>query len=188
VVTAVIGLVSESLKNLLEAEMSPSSAVTLLSPADPSSLPSRVNLFLYRLCPNPQLRNQGFTVAPDNPGQLVAPPLVLNLYYLLTTYAPLDGQFGLADAHTIMAEAMRVLHEHPIVPQERLEPGLHQGEVKVTLDHTDIEELSKVWTALTKDFRLSAVYEVSFAPVPARGRVPAAPPVARTDLRLEVVR
>ena len=62
-----IGLVSESLKNLLEAEMSPSSAVTLLSPADPSSLPSRVNLFLYRLCPNPQLRNQGFTVAPDNP-------------------------------------------------------------------------------------------------------------------------
>lgn len=183
-----IGLVSESLKNLLEAEMSPASAVTLLSPADAGSQQSRVNLFLYWLCPNPQLRNQSYTVTPDDPGLLVAPPLVLNLYYMLTAYAPIDGQFGLADSHTIMAEAMRVLHEHPIVPQERLEPGLRQGEVKVTLHCADVEELSKVWTALTKDFRLSAVYEVSYAPIPARGRGPAAPLVTSADLRLEVTR
>jgi hypothetical protein len=182
----VIGLVSESLKNLLEAEMSPSSPVTLLSPADASSQQSRVNLFLYWLCPNPQLRNQIPMADPNDPAQLVAPPLILNLYYMLTTYAPLDPQLGLADAHTIMAEAMRVLHENPIVPQGRLEPGLNQGEVKVTLHCADVEELSKVWTALTKDFRLSAIYEVSYAPVPARGRIAAAPPVARTDLQLEV--
>jgi hypothetical protein len=182
----VIGLVSESLKNLLENEMSPSSAVTILSPADASSQQSRVNLFLYWLCPNPQLRNQTPVAAPDDPNMLAAPPLVLNLYYMLTTYAPIDGQFGLADAHTIMAEAMRVLHEHGIVPQERLEPGLTQGEVKVTLHSADVEELSKVWTALTKDFRLSAVYEVSYVPIPARGRTTAARPVAAADLRLEV--
>ncbi|MFI7128815.1 DUF4255 domain-containing protein [Nonomuraea sp. NPDC050153] len=179
---------SESLKNLLEAEMSPSSPVTLLSPADAGSQQSRVNLFLYWLCPNPQLRNQSPTPLPDDPAQFADPPLVLNLYYMLTTYAPIDGQFGLADSHTIMAEAMRVLHEHPIVPQERLEPGLRQGEVKVTLHSADVEELSKVWTALTKDFRLSAVYEVSYAPIPARGRGPVAKPVASTDLDLKVIK
>jgi hypothetical protein len=183
----VIGLVSESLKNLLEAEMSPSGVVTLLSPTDPSSQQTRVNLFLYWLCPHPQLRNLVPTVAPDNPEQFLAPPLALNLYYLLTAYAPLDGQLGLADSHTIMAEAMRVLHEHPIVPQNRLEPGLRQGEVKVTLHSADVEELSKVWTALTKDFRLSAVYEVSFAPVPALGRRAIPRRVESTDVRLEVV-
>jgi hypothetical protein len=179
VVTTVIGLVSESLKNLLEAEMSPSSPVTLLSPADDSPQQARVNLFLYWLRPNPQLRNQS-----GDPTLLVAPPLVLNLYYLLTAYAPLDGQVGLADAQTIMAEAMRVLHERPIVPQERLEGGLTQGEVKVTLHSADVEELSKVWTALTKDFRLSAVYEVSYAPVPSRTPSTPAKPVERTELRL----
>ncbi|MFI9561182.1 DUF4255 domain-containing protein [Nonomuraea endophytica] len=183
-----IGLVSESLKNLLEAEMSPANPVTLLSPADASSQQSRVNLFLYWLRPHPQLRNQLPTVSNDDPAQLVAPPLVLNLYYLLTAYTPLDGQSGLADAHTIMAEAMRVLHEHPILPESRLEPGLRQGEVKVTLHSADVEELSKVWTALTKDFRLSAVYEVSFAPVVARGRIPAAPQVEAVDLRVEVTK
>ncbi|MET8052870.1 MULTISPECIES: DUF4255 domain-containing protein [unclassified Streptosporangium] len=183
-----IGQVSESLKNLLEAEMSPASPVTLLSPADTSSQQSRVNLFLYWLRPHPQLRNQLPAIAPDDPGRLVTPPLVLNLYYLLTSYTPLDGQFGLADSQTIMAEAMRVLHEHPIVPQEHLEPGLRQGEVKVTLHCADVEELSKVWTALTKDFRLSAVYEVSYAPVPARGRTPVARPVETTRLGVEVTR
>lgn len=182
-----IGAVSESLKNLLEAEMSPAGRITLLSPADPSSEQTRINLYLYWLCPNPQLRNQQFIPAPDDPTQLVAPPLVLNLYYLLTPYAPLDGQLGLADAHTMMAEAMRVLHEHPIVPQQHLEPGLLQGEVKVTLHHSDVEELSKVWTALSKDYRLSAVYEVAFAPIPARGRKPAGRRVEEIDLQLDVI-
>ncbi len=49
-----IGLISESLKNMLEAQMSPSIKVALLSPADSSSQQSWINLFLYRVVSAPQ--------------------------------------------------------------------------------------------------------------------------------------
>jgi Pvc16 N-terminal domain len=177
-----IGLISESLRNLLEAEMTPVTKVTLLSPADTSSQQKRINLFLYRVTPNPFLNNGDWLPKPGAPGRLVLPPLAVNLYYLLTAYAQLDPQTGLADAHGLMAEAMRVLHEHPIVPQAFLENGLEQGEVKVTLHGTDVEELSKVWTALNKEYRLSAVYEVAYAEIPARRERPMPPRAEVIDL------
>jgi Pvc16 N-terminal domain len=177
-----IGLISESLRNLLEAEMTPATKVTLLSPADTSSQQKRINLFLYRVTPNPFLNNRDWLPKPGVPGRLVLPPLAVNLYYLLTAYAQLDAQTGLADAHGLMAEAMRVLHEHPIVPQASLENGLEQGEVKVTLHASDVEELSKVWTALNKEYRLSAVYEVAYAEVPARRERPMPPRAEVVDL------
>jgi hypothetical protein len=74
-----IGLVSESLKNLLEAEMSPATKVTLLSPVETSSHQKRVNLFLYRVVPNAHLYNRDFQPKPGVPDVLLHPPLALNL-------------------------------------------------------------------------------------------------------------
>jgi hypothetical protein len=177
-----IGLISESLRNLLEAEMTPVTKVTLLSPADTSSQQKRINLFLYRVAPNPFLNNRDWLPKRGVPGQLVHAPIAVNLYYLLTPYAQLDPQTGLADAHGLMAEAIRVLHEHPVIPQALLENGLRQGEVKVTLHATDVEELSKIWTALSKEYRLSAVYEVAYAEIPAKRERPLPQPVETVDL------
>jgi hypothetical protein len=179
-----IGLISESLRNLLEAEMTPTTKVTLLSPADTSSQQKRINLFLFRITPNAFLNNRDWLPKPGAPGQLVQAPIAVNLYYLLTAYTQLDPQTGLADAHGLMSEAMRVLHEHPIIPQTFLETGLRQGEVKITLHASDVEELSKVWTALNKEYRLSAVYEVAYAEIPARRErpMPRLPEVVDVDV------
>lgn len=182
-----IGLVSESLKNLLEAEMSPTTKVTLLSPVETSSHQKRVNLFLYRVIANPHLHNRDFQPKPGAPNVLLHPPLALNLFYMLTPFAQLDPETGEANAHAVMSEAMRVLHEHPILPQSALEAPLVESQVKVTLHAADIEELSKVWTALEKDLRLSAIYEVSFVDVLARREQPLGPRVIRTDLTVNAV-
>jgi hypothetical protein len=176
-----IGLISESLRNLLEAEMAPTK-VTLLSPADASSQQKRINLFLYRITPNPFLNNRDWLPKPGAPGLLLHPPIAVNLYYLLTAYTQVDQQTGLADTHGLMAEAIRALHEHSIIPQTFLEDGLEQGEVKVTLHATDVEELSKVWTALNKEYRLSAVYEVAYAEIPAKRERPMPPRAEVVDL------
>ena len=64
-----IGLISESLRNLLEAEMAPTK-VTLLSPADTSSQQKRINLFLYRITPNPFLNNRDWLPKPGAPSSL----------------------------------------------------------------------------------------------------------------------
>jgi hypothetical protein len=176
-----IGLISESLRKLLEAEM-PSTKVTLLSPADTSPHRTRINLFLYRVTPNAFLNNRDWFSKPGAPSQLLHPPIAVNLYYLLTAYAPLHDETGLADAHGLMAEAMRALHEHAIIPQASLENGLKQGEVKVTLHATDVEELSKIWTALNKEYRVSAVYEVAYAEIAARRERQLPPRVEVVDL------
>ena len=169
-----IGLVSESLKRLLEGHMTGGVPVTLLSPNDTSSHQKRLNLFLYCVKPNPQLRNLEAVPDPEQPDRLVAPPLMLTLNYLMTAYAPLDDELGQAATHTILAEAMRVLHDHAIVPAAFLEEGLPTGDVKVTIGTADVEELSKIWTAIDKDYRLSVAYDVSFVPIPAAASTPMA--------------
>jgi hypothetical protein len=181
-----IGLVSESLKNLLEAEMSPATKVTLLSPVETSSHQKRVNLFLYRVVPNAHLYNRDFQPKPGMPDVLLHPPLALNLFYLLTPFAQRDPETGDANAHAVMGEAMRVLHEHPIVPQSALEAPLVKSQVKITLHTAETEELSKVWTALEKELRLSAVYEVSFVDIVAKRDRQIGPRVAKTDLTVTV--
>jgi hypothetical protein len=182
-----IGLVSESLKNLLEAQMPSTIKVTLLSPTETSAHQKRVNLFLYRVVPNPHLYNRDLQPKPGAPNVLLYPPLALNLFYLVTPFAQLDPETGDVNAHAVMGEAMRVLHENPIVPQSALEAPLTKGQIKITLHTAETEELSKVWTALEKDLRLSAIYEVSFVDLLAKREQPVGPRVTRTDLTVNAV-
>lgn len=177
-----IGKITESLRNLLVGEMVPVTNVTLISPGDTSGNNKRVNLFLYRIIENPHLNNRDWLPKKGTTNQLVYPPLALNLCYLMTPFAPLDPQTGLADAHGLLGEAMRVFHENAILPQSYLESGLQEGEVKVTLLPLDLEQLSKIWTALNKDFRLSVAYEVSYVEVPAKEERPLPKRVAQVEL------
>ena len=159
-----IGLVSSSLRALLVGEMQLSLAVdvTLLAP-DEVSGDRRVNLFLYRVERNPFLRNQEPVPNAKNPRLLVPPPLPLDLYYLLTCYAPNDVQDGNVTAQQLLGEAMRVLHEHPVLPTAYLAAGLQDASEKlqITLCTLDPEELSRIWTTFAQPFRLSVLYQVS---------------------------
>ncbi|MFC0541507.1 DUF4255 domain-containing protein [Kutzneria chonburiensis] len=159
-----IGMVSASLRNLLVGEMrlTPPPDVTILAPDEASSA-RRVNLFLYKLAENQFLKNQDFTVRAGNPNQLVPAPLSLNLFYLLTPYAPNDPQEGNATAHQILGEAMRVLYENPIVPAVYLDPGLADAreDLQIASSTLDPEELRGIWTTFSQPFRLSVMYQVS---------------------------
>lgn len=159
-----IGMVSESLRNLLVEEMrlKPDVDVTILAP-DESAKARRINLFLYKVQENPTLKNMDWQVKPDDPTQLVPPPLSLNLFYLLTPYAQNDPQTGNATAHEIMGEAMRVFYENPVVPQDYLVTGLKDAgeQICIMLNAPDVEELSQLWNTFSQPFRLSVPYEVS---------------------------
>jgi hypothetical protein len=178
-----IGKVSASLRNLLVGEMqlTPAVDVTVLAP-DETAGARRINLFLYKLSENPFLKNQDWTVQPGTPARLVDAPLSLNLFYLLTPYAPSDPVTGNASAHEILGEAMRVFYENPVVPPAFLEPGLlgAREQLQIACNAVDPEELSRVWSTFSQPFRLSVLYQVSSVqldrrteaarPVPARVR------------------
>jgi hypothetical protein len=159
-----IGMVSASLRNLLVSEMqlTPAVEVTVLAP-DETAGARRINLFLYKLTDNPFLKNQDWMVQPGAPARLVAAPLSLNLFYLLTPYAPNDPVTGNASAHEILGEAMRVLYENPVVPPSHLEPGLlgAREQLQIAGSAVDPEELSRVWSTFSQPFRLSVLYQVS---------------------------
>ncbi len=159
-----IGKTSESLRDLLLGEMdvSPTPQVTILAP-DEKGPEKRINLFLYKVQENPVLKNMDWQVKPGQPNQLIPPPLSLNLYYLMTSYAKNDQQTGNSTAHEILGDAMRVFYENPLVPEEYLVPGVEdtREQIKIMLNPLDLDELSNVWSTFSEPFRLSVPYEIS---------------------------
>jgi hypothetical protein len=159
-----IGMVSESLGNLLRKKMTikPKVEVTILAPDEPGD-PRRINLFLYRILENSTLKNLDWQVKRGEPPRIAPPPLSLNLYYLMTPYAQSASDTGNVTSHAILGEAMRVFHEHAVVPQDELVPDLRGAteQIKIMLNPLDPDELGRVWSTFSQPFRLSVMYEVS---------------------------
>lgn len=172
-----IGMVSESLRNLLVGEMhlTPPVEVTILAP-DETGGDRRINLFLYKIHESATLKNLDWQVKRGEPTHLVPPPLSLTLFYLMTPYALNDQLTGNATAHEILGEAMRVFAEHPIVPQNYLVPGLQDATeyIQIMLNTLDLEELSRVWSTFSHPFRLSVLYEISVVQLDMLGERPMA--------------
>jgi hypothetical protein len=135
----------------------------------------RLNIFLYRVTENANLKNQEPPGVGDR-GAYGHPPLSLNLHYLLTAYGTTNDrdQPNETLAHFVLGSAMRVLHDFPVVtarlrtvritPERRiLHPSLiEQFEtVKLYLEPLTLDDVSKIWTALNQPYRLSGPYMVS---------------------------
>jgi hypothetical protein len=180
-----IGMVSESLRNLLVAEMTtvPPVGVTILAP-DETGGDRRVNMFLYRVVENAAFKNNDWQVKRGEATRIVPPPLALNLYYLLTPYAQNDPLTGNATAHELLGEAMRVFHERAVVPQSALVPGLRGAaeQIKIMLHPLDPDELGRIWSTFSQPFRLSVMYEVSVVQLKLRTERPMSRRVQRTGV------
>jgi hypothetical protein len=188
-----IGGVSESLKTLLENTIELPNSV----PAPPTPFPVWVgippkddqldgnpllNLFLYRITESPFLKNQEIP-RPTPQTSYGHPPLSLVLHYLLTPYGRLGGN-GVAGtspdevlAHYVLGSAMRVLHDNPALTNGSTAAGhpvldasldTAYEKMKLRLEPISLEDVSKVWTALGRPYRLSAAYEVSVIQIESR--------------------
>jgi Pvc16 N-terminal domain/IPT/TIG domain len=178
-----IGMVSESLADLLSAEMALTPAVpaTILGPDEPAA-DRRVNLFLYRIDEHPFLRNLDWQARPGSAGRLLPPPLSLKLNYLVSAHAPNDARTGNTAAHELIGEAMRVLYEHPVVPREHLADGLKDAAEEIRVVHTPLalEEAGRIWSTFGVPYRAVASYEVSVVQLDQRAPAAPAPERVRT--------
>lgn len=187
-----IGGVSASLKTLLEDRMEMPTGVTEFevtvsaprseSEDDTAVEKPRINLFLYRVAENGSLKNQEIP-GQGHPAAFGHPPLSLNLYYMLTPYgSTTDDEFvNETVSHLLLGSAMRVLHDIPVITNQLLtvrspagQPILSESlraafeQIKLTLDPVSLDDLSKVWTALTLPYRLSTAYMVSVVQIESR--------------------
>jgi hypothetical protein len=181
-----IAQVTLTLKELIKANLESQATVSLLQPSD--TLPTNsVNLFLYRVVENAQLKNMDWRGDRSRPAG-GPPALALELYYLLTPFAdpPAPDTVELPRAHSLLGQAMQALHEHPVLTKVHLPSfdfdALPQvsdlrdayDDVIVRLLPLDTDELSKIWAMFDEPYRLSVAYQVSVVQLP-----PTAPPRAR---------
>ena len=172
--------VSRTLSTLLRDRMEREVAVTL-APPDVKVTgfdKPRVNLYLVQVMENAALKNQEIP-GQGHPASYGNPPLSLDLRYLMTTHSDPDTNPDAdLDCQALLGDAMRVLHDHPIVT-DRLEitrsaagtlgdPILDLGllrefeKVRICLEPEPLDEITKIWSALpAANFRRSVLYRVS---------------------------
>jgi hypothetical protein len=154
----IIGDVTHMLELLLD-DLSPS----LGSPANlllDDKQSSSINIYLYQVLESPHARNRTPRTRPD--GDREDPPLTLKLYYLLTPYAS-----DLTTEHHVLGDAMRTLHDHAVMADDELPESLRllTSQVAIVLLPLQLEELTRIWSALQSAFRLSVAYEVRVVPI-----------------------
>jgi hypothetical protein len=148
--------------------------VTLLPPdkARGSNNANQLNLFLYQVLPDAAWSNMNFP-SQVLTGETGNPPLAVTMHYMLTAFGR-DNDVGVPFGHYLLGQAMSVLFDHALLGQDEIKnatavalPGsdLHKQveRVRITWQPLSLEEISKLWTGLATQYRLSVIYEVSVA-------------------------
>ena len=169
-----VSAITETLRNLLTQgtrDNPPGTAVTTRPPdkARVNNTGNQLNVFLYQTALNAAWSNADM---PNQvkPGETGAPPLPLNLYYLLTAYGEDDNDdLG----HRVLGRAMSILHDHPVLSSDDIRLSVdaadlpkfnlqHQLEgIRISYQPMSLDEMSKLWTAFQTGYRISAAYEVA---------------------------
>jgi Pvc16 N-terminal domain len=187
-----IAAASLTLRNLLLTQMPALDShladleVTLQSPdvARKNITKAQLNLFLYRVAPNPTWRNMDMP-KQVRPGETAVPALALNLQYLITAYGRGESDND-AVGHRVLAAAMSVLHDQALLGADAIRDALVDNDlhtqierVRITPLSLGVEELSKLWTAFQSSYRISTAYELAVVLIDSRTTARAALPVLK---------
>jgi hypothetical protein len=120
--------------------------------------PARVLLFLFEAKEDPAARNRARvrSLEPPEVGVKKAPMAVF-LRYLLIPW----GGDRLTE-HKILGRVLQILYDGAVLSGPQLMGGLAgtSEALKITLAPLTLEELTRVWYAVQKPYRLSLTYEV----------------------------
>jgi hypothetical protein len=149
----------------------------------PPTEPATVTLFLYQILEHPSTRNRAKTTRVVN-GTIntLKQPLSLCLQYMVTAWA------GNRDSEQrYLGRVLQVLYDDAILDGLEL-AGVLAGmpaALHVSLAPIDLEDRSRVWSAIRRTYRLSVNYEVRVLNIDAEAETSSAP-VRERDLRLGV--
>lgn len=136
-------------------------------PTDPyTPARSSVNLFLYELKENTDLRSNEPEIEIVN-GVAVThpPPMRLFCSYLVTAW-PVGGVELPLQEHRLLTQTLRVLSRYPTIPAEFLQGSL-AGQVPplpmVTLHPDSLKAMSEFWTSLGNRMRASLTVTVTIS-------------------------
>lgn len=165
----VLGAINETLRALLWSTMQHDSRITgviateqqisfeppfrAVVDAEPNQ--NQLWLYLYRVVENGDLKNQRLELRDLN--QLQYPPLALNLFYLV---APITSSVD--NDHLLLGKVLQIFHDNAIARGSVLQ-GVLSGttdELRIILNPLSTDDITKLWSAFMRSYRLSVCYEV----------------------------
>jgi Pvc16 N-terminal domain len=117
---------------------------------------NRMSLWLYQITENEHLKNQPPQRVQGN-NNFTETPLALNLYYLITPFAP-SGELD----HLLLGKTAQVLYDNAIIQLRNSADNVAE-ELKITFCRLSLEELTRIWEALREPYRLSVCYQIRVA-------------------------
>jgi len=157
---------------------------------------ARLNLFMYYASLNPALRNMALPSRDSQGVRVDNEPLALNLHYLVSAYG--SNQF---DPEILLAWAMKVFHDTPVVPRATIQTALadlllnqvtpeaqlissstlaNQLEhIRITPETLTTEEIYRLWTAFQTSYRPTTSYQVSVVVIRDTSEYSSNPPVQK---------
>ena len=179
--------VGNTLKELLEANIPAlRTNISFNSPAEmqnPTGNRRLLSLFLYQLAENVHMRNRNMVV-PD-PERLVYPPVILDLYYLLTPYAQ-----EREDEFDILERVIRVFYDNAALRGSTLKGMLLDSGndvLRVVLHPLTLEDLNHLWNTFAKPFKTSVAYLVTLIRIPSSRELTAHRVVHKEDSYYQII-
>lgn len=160
--------VSVTLISLLRSNMgdliaNPNSSIILCSPSEVEDNSIRLSLFMYRIDENDYMKNR--EMQQINSNTLKNPPLILDLFYMLTAYSPIDDPTEQTiEEHKILGMAMRIFYDNAILRGSALQGSMAgtDSELHIVLAKISMENTAQMWNSFhDKSYKPSAFYQVT---------------------------
>jgi hypothetical protein len=198
--------VSAVLQSMLQTRLADASVTALMGnvtvsvlPPDRVNLsgandPNQVNLFLHQVVRNAGWANVDLPSRAGDGQRLAAPPLVLDLHYLLTVFGStqLYGEI-------LLGECMMALHEQPVPGRATIEAALSPAapptgfppglagcgladqieRLRIAPSTISAEDVSRLWSAMQARYRCTVAYQVTTVIIDSRATARRALPVGR---------
>jgi hypothetical protein len=202
-----VATVTATLRRLLQAAVSQDvsgATVTTSRPEDSGAgLPlTGVNLFLYQITPNPDLRNLDLPTRRGDGSVVELPQAAVDLHYMLSFH----GDEVTLEPQRLLGSVTRTLHARPLISREQIEDTLADPafaflagsdladaleRIRLVPMGLSLEEQSQIWSGIFTNvpYHLSVVYRVSVVLLTAEEERPSgALPVRRRQLLVKTFR
>lgn len=195
------GLINKDISNITEGNVN----ITNLPPDRAEAIysgQSYLNLYMYRVSFNEGWKNRDYPSFDTEGNRVSDPPLALDLHYLLTAN-------GYQELHSevLLGYGMKLFQEMPVLDRKKIRHSLSTAEagdyntipdkfkllatsglaeqleqIKIIPENLNIDELSKLWTAIGSKYRPSAAYQVSVILIESEKSIKTALPVKQRKI------
>jgi hypothetical protein len=201
-IAAVTASLRRSLQGVVSADVSGAAVTTVRPTESGAGLPQTgVNVFLFQVSPNPELRNLDLPARRADGSSIQRPAAAVDLHYLFSFY----GDQSSLEPQRLLGSVVRTLHARPVLTREMIRDtvadpafGFLAGSdldaeselVRFVPLNFGLQELSQLWTGMFQksEYALSVAYRASVVLLTADERAAPSLPVREWRFLVETLR